>query len=126
MLGNTDVAANLAVKNLDVARKFYQDILGLKVIGNEGEELLAFKSGNARLNVYRSEFAGTNKATAATWEVGPAIEDVVQSLKNKGVKFEHYDNLPGLKVQGDLHVGGGAKLAWFKDPDGNILNVFGR
>jgi len=74
------------------------------------------------LNVYKSKFAGTNKATAATWVVGDRIGDVVDTLRSKGVVFEHY-NLPGLKREGDIHVGEGMRVAWFKDPDGNIFNL---
>jgi hypothetical protein len=74
--------------------------------------------------VYRSRFAGTNKATALTWTVDD-VEDVVRTLKGKGVKFEHYD-MPGMKHDGDVHVAGELKVAWFKDPDGNILSVVNR
>ena len=122
MLGNTDVVANVAVKNLDIAKKFYQDTLGLTPIGAEGEELVVFRSGNSSINVYRSEFAGTNQATAVTWDVGDELDDVVRRLKAKGVKFEHYD-LPGVSLKGDVHVANGLRITWFKDPDGNILNV---
>jgi catechol 2,3-dioxygenase-like lactoylglutathione lyase family enzyme len=122
MLGNTDAVANLAVKNLETARKFYADTLGLKQVDAEGEELIVFKSGNTRLNVYRSEYAGTNKATAVTWTVGDDLEDVISQLKAKGVVFEHY-NMPGMTRQGDVHLGGDMKVAWFKDPAGNILNL---
>jgi hypothetical protein len=73
------------------------------------------------LFVYESRYAGTNQATSATWVVDDA-EEVVRALKAKGVSFEHYD-LPGLTRQGDLHVAGSFKGAWFKDPDGNILHV---
>ena len=62
MLGNTEAVANIAVRNLDVARKFYEDTLGLKQVHNEAGELVVFKSGNSAINVYRSNFAGTNKA----------------------------------------------------------------
>jgi hypothetical protein len=72
-------------------------------------------------NVYRSEYAGTNEATAVTWAVDD-IESEVEGLKAKGIIFEHYD-LPGLTREGDVHVGDGMKVAWFKDPDGNILNI---
>jgi catechol 2,3-dioxygenase-like lactoylglutathione lyase family enzyme len=122
MLGNKDAVANIAVKNLDQARKFYEGTLGLKQVGAEGEELIVFKSGNAFLNVYRSKYAGTNKATAVTWAVGDDVEGVVRALKAKGVSFEHYD-LPGMTRKGDVHVAGDMKVAWFKDPDGNILNI---
>jgi hypothetical protein len=72
--------------------------------------------------VYRSENAGTNRATAVTWEVGKQVDKLVRELKAKGVAFEHYD-MPGLKVEGDVHVGEGMRIAWFKDPDGNILSI---
>ena len=125
MLGNKDAIANIAVKNLETARKFYEDTLGLKPIDAEGEELIVFKSGNSTLNVYRSQYAGTNRATAVTWVIGEEVEGVVRGLKAKGVAFEHYD-MPGMKREGDVHVAGDMKVAWFKDPDGNILNIVNR
>jgi catechol 2,3-dioxygenase-like lactoylglutathione lyase family enzyme len=122
MLGDRDAVANLAVKDLEVARKFYQETLGLTPVDAEGQEVIIFKSGNSTISVYRSQYAGTNKATAVTWGVGDDVEDVVQALKAKGVTFEHYD-MPGMTLEGDIHVSGNLKVAWFKDPDGNILNV---
>jgi catechol 2,3-dioxygenase-like lactoylglutathione lyase family enzyme len=122
MLGNKDAAANIAVKNLETAKKFYEDILGLTQVGAEGQELIVFKSGNSTINVYRSQYAGTNRATAVTWVVGGEMEGVVQHLKSKGVTFEHYD-MPDMTREGDIHVAGAMKVAWFKDPDGNILNI---
>lgn len=121
MLSNRDAVANLAVKNVQAAKKFYEGTLGLKQVDAEGSELIVFKSGNTMLNVYESKEAGTNRATAVTWAVDD-IESEVDALKAKGVKFEHYD-MPGLKRQGDVYVGGDMKVAWFKDPDGNILNI---
>jgi catechol 2,3-dioxygenase-like lactoylglutathione lyase family enzyme len=122
MLGNKDAAANIAVKDLQIAKKFYEDILGLTQVGAEGQELIVFKSGNSTINVYRSQYAGTNRATAVTWVVGGEMEGVVQQLKTKGVAFEHYD-MPEMTREGDIHVAGTMKVAWFKDPDGNILNI---
>ena len=125
MLGNKDAVANLAVKDLQRARKFYEGTLGLKAVATEGEELIVFKSGNSTLNVYRSQYAGTNQATAVTWTVGDDVEGVVRALKAKGVTFEHYD-MPGMTREGDIHVDGDMKVAWFKDPDGNILNIINK
>lgn len=122
MLGNRDVAANVAVRDMQVARKFYEGTLGLEPVGSEGDELVAYRSGKSIVNVYRSKYAGTNQATALTWAVGEDVEGVVKKLKAKGVTFEHYD-MPGMKREGDIHIGGDMKIAWFKDPDGNILNV---
>ena len=125
MLSDKDAAANIAVKNLETARKFYGDTLGLKQVGSEGDEVVVYKSGNTILNVYRSQYAGTNKATAVTWTVGDDVEGIVRALKAKGVVFEHYD-MPDMRVEGDVHVAGDMKVAWFRDPDGNILNIINR
>jgi predicted enzyme related to lactoylglutathione lyase len=125
MLGDKDAAANIAVKNLETAKKFYEDTLGLNKTGAEGQEVIVFKSGNSTVNVYRSQYAGTNQATAVTWMVGEDIEGVVQQLKAKGIIFEHYD-MPGVTREGDVHIAGDMKVAWFKDPDGNILNIASR
>jgi catechol 2,3-dioxygenase-like lactoylglutathione lyase family enzyme len=123
MLGRTDATANLAVKSLASARRFYEDTLGLKPVDEEGGELIVFESGHSHINVYRSDYAGTNQATALSWEVGD-VDAEVRDLKAKGVTFEHYD-LPDTELVGDVHVQGNIRVAWFKDPDGNILNVFG-
>jgi catechol 2,3-dioxygenase-like lactoylglutathione lyase family enzyme len=125
MLGDKDAAANIAVKNLEVAKKFYEDTLGLTQVGSEGQELIVFSSGSSMINVYRSQYAGTNQATAVTWVVGEDVEGIVQALKAKGVTFEHYD-MPEMKRKGDIHVAGNMKVAWFKDPGGNILNIVNR
>lgn len=119
MLGDNDAHATIAVKNLPAARKFYEGTLGLKPVHTEGKEAVSYKSGNSQVLVYHSQYAGTNKATAATWLVAD-VESLVRDLKTKGVKFEHYD-MPGMTLKGDVHVAGNMKNAWFKDPDGNIL-----
>ncbi len=122
MLGKADATPMIAVKDIDRARKFYEDTLGLETKEEMGGEVLTMKSGDTVINVYRSEFAGTNKATALTFDV----EDIgaeVRELKDKGVFFEEYD-MPELEKQGDLYVAQGMKTAWFKDPDGNILSLF--
>jgi catechol 2,3-dioxygenase-like lactoylglutathione lyase family enzyme len=122
MLGNKQAAVSIAVRDIARARKFYEGILGLKPTGSEGEEVVAYECGGTPIWVYRSEFAGTNKATAAGWTVGADIDRLARDLKEKGVKFEHYD-MPGMKANGDVYEGGGMKIAWMKDPDGNILSL---
>jgi catechol 2,3-dioxygenase-like lactoylglutathione lyase family enzyme len=121
MLGNKDAVANIAVRNLDAAKTFYKDTLGLTPIDGQDNEVIVFRSGSTSLNVYRSDYAGTNKATAVTWAVDD-VRKTVDALKAKGVAFEHYD-MPGVTREGDVHVTGAIQVAWFKDPDGNILNV---
>ena len=120
MLGKADATPMLAVKDPDRARIFYEENLGLKQVDDFGEGFM-LKSGDTQFSVYRSEFAGTNKATALTFDVDD-IEDEVRSLKEKGISFERYD-LEGLTPKGDIYEGEGMKTAWFKDPDGNILSL---
>jgi catechol 2,3-dioxygenase-like lactoylglutathione lyase family enzyme len=125
MLGNKEAVATVAVKDLAVGRKFYEGTLGLKVVQTEGSEAVTFQSGATRLLVYRSQFAGTNRATAASFMVGADIDAAVKALRDKGVAFEHYD-MPGATKKGDVHAFGDLKTAWFKDPDGNILSLINR
>ena len=121
MLGKADATPMLAVKDLDRARKFYAENLGFKEVDDFGEGFM-LKSGDTKFTVYKSEFAGTNKATALTFDVDD-IEDEVRTLKDKGVSFERYE-LEGLTPKGDIFEGeGGFKTAWFKDPDGNLLSL---
>ena len=122
MLSDTRAIATVAVRDLKKAAAFYEGILGLKVEAREGEEVISYATGGTALLVYRSSCAGTNKATSATWVVGDRLDAVVDALRAKGVAFEHYE-LPGLKREGDVHVGGDLRVAWFKDPDGNIHNL---
>src|SRR5215207_6995545 len=120
MLNAKDAVATIAVRNLPAARQFYQNVVGLTPLPAAEPGVQPFKSGTSSILVYESQFAGTNKATAATWEVGDELERVVESLKAKGVTFEHYD-MPGVTRTGDIHGTGQSRVAWFKDPDGNIL-----
>lgn len=119
MLGQIDVHPVLAVSDLARAREFYEDTLGLMPIKTDIDGSVMYKSGNSRLFLYESVFAGTNRATAASWEVED-LEAVVAGLKGEGVTFEHYD-IEGAEHDGDIHVMGEMRAAWFKDPDGNIL-----
>jgi catechol 2,3-dioxygenase-like lactoylglutathione lyase family enzyme len=119
MLAAKESMATVAVKDLNVAKRFYEGTLGLKLTEAQEPEALTYKAGNTKLLVYRSQYAGSNRATAATWILGNDMDKVVQGLRGKGVVFEHY-NMPGLTLRGDIHEGEGMKAAWFKDPDGNI------
>ena len=122
MLGDHDVGATVAVADFDAARSFYEGTLGLQSV-MEFPDSVIYKSGNTRLMVYRSDFAGTNKATAATWGVGDDFDSIVRDLKSKGVTFEHYD-LPDTTRDGDVHeMGDDMRGVWFKDPSGNIISL---
>ena len=109
----------LAVKDVARARRFYEEVLGFVPLANGMDDVLQFRAGELVFVVYPSQYAGTNRATALTWTVGDQLEDAVETLKAKGVTFEHYQ-LPDTVREGDIHVSGGIRNAWFKDPDGNI------
>ena len=125
MLGNIAAVATVGVRDMERAARFYEDVLGLERIESMGKMAAAYRTGHSSLLVYQSQYAGTNKATAVTWDLGSEVDRVVRALKEKGVAFEHYD-LPDTKMDGDVHVSGGRRLAWLKDPDGNILALGGR
>src|ERR1044071_1270676 len=113
MLADKDAMATVAVRDLAAAKKFYQQTLGFSPSGNgESMGVLMLRSGKTTMVVYKSDFAGTNKATTVTWGVGNEMDAIVKKLSQAGVRFEHYDGL-GLKRDGDVHVAGDFKAAWF-------------
>jgi catechol 2,3-dioxygenase-like lactoylglutathione lyase family enzyme len=122
MLGSKDAIATIAVTNMARAALFYEGILGFERSQSMGESAATYQSGRTSLFVYESQFAGTNKATAATWIVGDDLDAIVDDLRRKGVTFEHY-RLPNTSVEGDIHITEEGRVAWFKDPDGNILSI---
>ena len=124
MLGTRNAIATVAVKDIEVARQFYEGTLGLEVIASEGPGVITYKTGTSVLLVYESQFARTNRATSVTWSV-PDIEGAVRQLEAKGIRFEWYD-LPGTTREGDIHGTGSTRSAWFKDPDGNIHALVAR
>jgi catechol 2,3-dioxygenase-like lactoylglutathione lyase family enzyme len=122
MLGDRDAAATLAVSDLGRARAFYEGTLGLTPV-MEDPGAVVYRSGTSAVLVYPSAYAGTNKATAASWTVGDEFDAIVDDLREKGVAFERYVDLPDMTREGDVHLLGEFKSVWFKDPDGNILNL---
>lgn len=120
MLNQGRVFATLAVSDINKAKEFYGTTLGLSQV-DENLGGVTYESGGGRLFVYQSPTAGTNQATCASWLVDD-IGSVVEELKGKGISFEHYE-VPGATMEGDIHVMESMKTSWFKDPDGNILNV---
>jgi len=120
MLEKTKALATIAVRDTATARRFYEGALGLKPLPSPQKGSITYESGDTNLLVYESAYAGTNRATSATFVVGDGLDRTVEELKTKGVKFEHYD-LPNTTLKGDIHESGDTRVAWFKDPDGNIL-----
>jgi catechol 2,3-dioxygenase-like lactoylglutathione lyase family enzyme len=121
MFGMDTMYVTLPAKNMQEAMDFYGKTLGLHVV-DKNENGVWYQSGQSRIALYESEFAGTNKGTAAIWEVADP-EATVKSLKGRGVKLERYDNLKGIKRKGDLHYAGAFVAAWFKDPSGNLICI---
>lgn len=121
LLENKDAIATLAVKDAKAAKQFYEGKLGLKLVDDEEPGALTYQSGHTKILIYESKYAGTNQATAVNFFVGDDVDRIVKDLKAKGVTFEHYKDLPDTKLEGDVHVSGDLRLAWLKDPDGNIL-----
>jgi catechol 2,3-dioxygenase-like lactoylglutathione lyase family enzyme len=122
MLNDKDIVATIAVKDTAAAKQFYEGVLGLEPASNDMGGT-SYKCGSGSLFVYQSQYAGTNQATAASWAVGDDLEKIAGQLKAGGIKFEHYDDIPGTIREGDIHIMGNLKSVWFKDPDGNILNL---
>jgi catechol 2,3-dioxygenase-like lactoylglutathione lyase family enzyme len=122
MLSDKNAMAMIGVRDVKEAEEFYGGTLGLTKLWTEGEHRTTYRSGNSALIIFQSQYAGTNKATAVVWTVGDELDAVVAKLKSKGVVFERYD-MPGLTLEGDVYVSGNMKVAWFKDPDGNILSI---
>ena len=122
MLADRDAVATVAVKDLAAAKQFYAGVLGLKEVSAAGQEAVTYATGKSTLVVYRSRYAGTNQATAVNWHVGDDIDRITRELRAKGVTFEHYD-MPQLTREGDVHVAGAMRVAWFKDLDGNIHSL---
>jgi catechol 2,3-dioxygenase-like lactoylglutathione lyase family enzyme len=120
MLKDKPSSAIVAVSDIARARSFYVDALGLEVEDDSMGDVIVLRTGATFLVVYRSDFAGTNKANAVVWGVGDEIDTITATLTARGVGFEHYE---GMELKGDIHVSGDMKMVWFKDPDGNILHL---
>ena len=122
MLENAQVYSSLPAKDVERAKKFYQEKLGL-IPKEESSGNVVFEVGGSKFFLYESPSAGTNQATAACFDVDN-VENVVAEMKNKGVEFEEYDGIPGVLRQGEIHTNEhGMQCAWFKDTEGNIISV---
>jgi catechol 2,3-dioxygenase-like lactoylglutathione lyase family enzyme len=121
MLKNYASSAILPCTDLDRAKTFYGETLGLPLIADHGNGFV-FATGDTKLNIYRSDYAGSNRADAVIWAVGDDIEAVAAALRTKGVTLDEYPQ--GFdKVVDGIHVSATLSVIWFRDPDGNILHV---
>ena len=122
MLQKAPLYSYIPAQDVARARKFYEGKLGLtpkrEIAGGVAYE---FPGGTACF-LYPTPNAGTSKASQAFWQVDDVGREVTE-LEKRGITFEHYDDVPGLRREGHIHEGGGAKAAWFKDSEGNIMAI---
>ena len=119
MLQNSPLYAYIPAKDVARARQFYERKLGLKPKEETGGGVVYEFGDKTGCFLYPTPNAGTSKASQAFWHVDD-IEREVAELKSRGVVFENYD-MPGEKSPSGVITAGGAKAAWFKDPEGNIM-----
>jgi predicted enzyme related to lactoylglutathione lyase len=121
MLSNAAIVPYIPASDIPRARKFYEDVVGLKAKEVYAGGVIYECGKGSWVFMYPSPGAGTNKASTAFWSVDD-VEAEVAALKSRGVVFEDYD-WPGIKTVNGIATGGGAKTAWFKDTEGNILAI---
>ena len=123
MLSNQTPVPTLAVSDLSRARGFYEDTLGLTAERDEPGGV-SYSCGGGHLFVYSSSYAGTNQATAVTFDIPEGDFDTeVDELRAKGVEFMTFEMDGTEWNDGVATMGAEVKAVWFTDPDGNILNL---
>jgi len=122
VLTSSPVSASLPVVDLERAKKFYQDTLGLKLAEEKAKEFAMFECGNGTNLVLFPRAPTKADHTVASFEVFN-IELVVRGLEVKGVKFQDYD-ADEIKTVNHIATSGSIKGAWFTDTEGNILGIF--
>ena len=122
MLKDETSSAVVAVSDLERARDFYTNTLGLEPSGDEMDGVLAYRTGDTQLVVYRSEDVRPGTGNAVAWQGGDDVEAIAETLRAKGVTLETYPEL-GMDIDRGVHRRDGFAAIWFKDPDGNILHV---
>lgn len=124
MLNDATLYTVFPAKDVERLKKFFSEKLGFEPL-EEKMGMPFYEVGGSGFFIYESTYAGTNEATAVSFAVSD-LEMVVDDLKHKGVVFEHYD-MPDTTLQGDIHVmeadGILTKSVWFKDTEGNIINI---
>jgi catechol-2,3-dioxygenase len=122
LLQQSPLYAYFPARDLNRARRFYEETIGLEPkSANEGGVTYEFADGTAAF-LYVTDNAGTSKASQAFWSVADVDREIVE-LKKRGVVFERYDDMPGERSPEGAVIAGGAKAAWFKDSEGNILAI---
>jgi catechol 2,3-dioxygenase-like lactoylglutathione lyase family enzyme len=121
MLQQSPMYAYIPAQDVTRARRFYEEKLGFRPKREEANGVVyEFGEGTACF-LYATPNAGTSRASQAFWQVQD-VEREVAELKARGVKFEDYD-MEGEKSPSGVLTAGGAKAAWFKDTEGNIMAI---
>jgi catechol 2,3-dioxygenase-like lactoylglutathione lyase family enzyme len=122
-LSECKVAAAVAVSDMRRAREFYEGVLGLVVGTDSGDNVAYHCADDSVVHVFFSPDAGTARATVVGWGVDD-IDVAVEELGAQGVEFEHYTEGPIITDdRGVARFAGGNKVAYFRDPDGNVLSI---
>jgi catechol 2,3-dioxygenase-like lactoylglutathione lyase family enzyme len=120
MLENETLVAFLATSKPAAARAFFEGVLGLTFV-EEHEHLVVFQSGAARLNLQKTNAVTPPHGTALGWNVKD-LRGAMKQLVQRGVTFERFDGM-GQDEMGVWSPAPGTGVAWFKDPDGNLLSL---
>jgi catechol 2,3-dioxygenase-like lactoylglutathione lyase family enzyme len=120
MLGSHKLVAFIPTRNRDAAKTFYKDVLGLRLV-SEDQFAMVFDANGTMLRVTPVPEYKPHPFTILGWQTND-IDKSVTELDRKGVRCEHF-KLPGQDDRGIWSAQGGARIAWFKDPDGNLLSV---
>jgi catechol 2,3-dioxygenase-like lactoylglutathione lyase family enzyme len=123
MLSQYNPVATLPTADLAKARSFYEGTLGLTVDRDDAGGV-SYRCGDGMIFVYESQYAGTNQATAVSFDVpSSAFQDEVDELRGKGVELMTFD-AEGIEWNdGVASIGESMQGVWFTDPDGNILSI---
>ncbi len=120
MLNKSHTISFVATSDAKAARKFYENILGLTFVSGD-QFALVFEAGGKMLRIQKVDRVEPHAYTALGWEVAD-IKKEVNELTERGVKFARYGGME-QDEQGIWQAPAGAKIAWFQDPDGNILSL---
>ncbi len=120
MLESFEVIAFLATRNPEQARNFFGGVLGLRLVADEAFALV-FDANGVMLRVQKVDALTPAPYTALGWRVGD-IAGAVGELANRGVRFERYEGMAQDEA-GVWTSPSGARVAWFKDPEGNTLSL---
>jgi catechol 2,3-dioxygenase-like lactoylglutathione lyase family enzyme len=119
MLQDKPIYSYIPAKDLVRARTFYEDKLGLRGREQNGGVVYEFAGGTAAF-LFFTPNAGTSRASQAFWMVGD-VDAEIEELKARGVVFEDYPDMEGERSKSGAITAGGAKGAWFRDSEGNIM-----